>query len=361
MATASPLDRPVGRNAHRHGRAAASGSAAVPIALIAVLFLAAVVGLSAGRYTIPLADVMTIVGGWLGIGPGRADVAETDWRVVELVRAPRLLVALLTGAGLALAGATLQGVFRNPLVGPQMIGVSSGAAFGGALAILLMLGTAALIGMAFLFGLIAMLVVYLISRQDGRSPILMLVLAGVVISALFSALVSLATYLADPNDTLPVIVFWLMGSFATASFDKAAIIAGAVLICGMPLILMRFRINILSLGDEEAEALGTRVERTRWLALICITGITAASVSIAGIVGWVGLVVPHLARMLVGPDHRYLLPASALLGASYMVAVDTVARTLTPAEIPLGILTAIIGAPIFAVLLRRTQNKGWEG
>jgi len=342
------------------GRRLLAGPATVPVALVALLLLAAAIGLGAGRYAIGLGDLVTIIGGWIGIGPGHAGVAETDWRVVELVRLPRLAVGMLTGAGLALSGAALQGVFRNPLVGPQLIGVSSGAAFGGALAILLVLGTAALIGLAFAFGLLAMLVVYLISRQDGRSSVLMLVLAGVVISAFFSALVSLAIYLADPTDTLPAIVFWLMGSFATANLDKVWIILAAMLVFGLPLLAMRFSINVLSLGDEEAEALGVRVERTRWIALIAVTGITAASVAIAGIVGWVGLVVPHLARMLVGPDHRALLPASALLGASYMIAVDTVARTLTPAEIPLGILTAIIGAPIFAILLRRSRNKGWN-
>jgi iron complex transport system permease protein len=345
----------------RRGVAAWPADTLVAAGLVGLLLIAAAVALSVGRYSVGFADLLTIVGGWVGIGPGRAGVAETDWRVVELVRLPRLLVAILSGAGLALAGAALQGVFRNPLVGPQLIGVSSGAAFGGALAILLVLGAAALIGLAFIGGLAAILIVYLISRQDGRSPVLMLVLAGVVISALFSALVSLLTYLADPNDTLPAIVFWLMGSFATASFEKVAIIAGAVILFGAPLLLMRFSINVLSLGDEEAEALGVKVERTRWLALICVTAITAASVAIAGIVGWVGLVVPHLARMLVGPDHRKLLPAAALLGASYMIAVDTVARTLTAAEIPLGILTAVIGAPIFAVLLRRTQSRGWSG
>ncbi len=332
----------------------------VTTGLVLLLLAAAGVALSVGRYPVGFWDLLTIAGGWVGIGPGRAGVGETDWRVVELVRAPRVLVAALCGAGLALAGATLQGIFRNPLVGPQMIGVSSGAAFGGALAILLVLGAAALIGLAFVFGLLAVMIVYLVSRQDGRSPILMLVLAGVVVSALFGALVSLLTYLADPNDTLPAIVFWLMGSFAVANFTKVAIVAGALVLFGLPLLMMRFGINLLSLGDEEAEALGVPVERTRWIALICVTAITASTVAIAGIVGWVGLVVPHLARMIVGPDHRRLLPASALLGASYMIAVDTVARTLTPAEIPLGVLTAIIGAPIFGILLRRTQRKGWE-
>ncbi|NBB84489.1 MAG: iron chelate uptake ABC transporter family permease subunit, partial [Alphaproteobacteria bacterium] len=172
--------------------------------------------------------------------------------------------------------------------------------------------------------------------------------------------VSLVTYLADPNDSLPAIVFWLMGSFATATFDKALVIGAAVVVLGGALMAMRFRINLLSLGDEEATALGVAVEKTRWVALVCVTGIVAAAVAVSGIVGWVGLVVPHIARMIVGPDHRRLLPAAAAIGASYAILVDNVARTATSAEIPLGVLTAIIGAPVFAVLLRRTAMGGWR-
>jgi iron complex transport system permease protein len=241
-----------------------------------------------------------------------------------------------------------------------VIGVSSGAAFGGVLAILLGLGAVALWSMAFAVGLAALLLVVVMSRKAGRSSVLMLVLAGVVVSALFSALVSLATYFADPNDTLPAIVFWLMGSFASATPQRAFYMLPVVALFAVPLLLMRFRINILSLGDEEARALGLRVERTRWLALGCVTGITAASVANSGIIGWVGLVVPHFARALVGPDHRLLLPASALLGASFMLVVDLMARSLIAAEIPLGVLTAIVGAPVFMVLLQRTQNGGWQ-
>ena len=187
----------------------------------------------------------------------------------------------------------------------------------------------------------------------------MLVLSGVVVSALFSAFVSLATYLADPNDTLPAIVFWLMGSFASATPERAVYMVPIVTAFAIPLLLMRFRINILSLGDEEAKALGLNVQSTRWLALCCVTGITAASVANSGIVGWVGLVVPHFARALVGPDHRRLLPASALMGASFMLLVDTMARSIVSAEIPLGVLTAIVGAPVFMLLLHRTRSEGW--
>lgn len=336
-----------------------SGNGLAMPALVVLLLAALVASLSIGRYGVGLGDLSTLVLGWLGIGPGRAGVAEPVWRVVELVRVPRMLIGGFVGAGLALSGAVLQGVFRNPLVDPHVIGVSSGAAFGGVFAILLGLGAVALWSMAFSFGLAALLLVVLMSRKAGRSSILMLVLSGVVISALFSALVSLATYLADPNDTLPAIVFWLMGSFASATPERALYMVPIVAVFALPLMLMRFRINILSLGDEEARGLGLKVEPTRWLVLCCVTGITAASVANSGIIGWVGLVVPHFARSLVGPDHRRLLPASALLGASFMLLVDVMARSLIPAEIPLGVLTAIVGAPVFLVLLHRTHNEGW--
>jgi iron complex transport system permease protein len=337
-----------------------SGPAAALLGLTALLFVAAVASLSIGRYSVPLGDLATIALGWLGLGPGRADVPESAWRVVELVRVPRMLIGAFVGGGLALAGAALQGVFRNPLVDPHVIGVSSGAAFGGVVAILLGLGALALWSLAFVAGLGALLLVLVMSRRAARSSVLMLVLSGVVVAALFSALVSLGTYFADPNDTLPAIVFWLMGSFASATPERALYMLPVIAVFAAPLLLMRFRINVLSLGDDEARALGMKVERTRWLALCCVTGITAASVANSGIIGWVGLVVPHLARALVGPDHRVLLPAAALLGASYMLLVDLMARSLIAAEIPLGVLTAVVGAPVFLLLLHRTQREAWR-
>ncbi|HRL21388.1 MAG TPA: iron ABC transporter permease [Alcaligenes sp.] len=284
-------------------------------------------------------------------------ISAAEHRVVTQVRLPRVLLSVLAGSSLALCGAALQGAFRNPLVGPQILGISSGAAFGGCAAILLFSSLWATLGLAFAGGLLAVAVVYLLGRSKGRTTILMLVLAGIVTSAFFSALISLATYFADPNDSLPAIVFWLMGSFATASYIKLASAALPIL-AGMGLLMaLRFRINILSLGDEQASALGIAVEPLRWLLLICTTLVVSASVAVSGTVGWVGLVVPHIARMLVGPDHRALLPASALLGGTYMVWVDTVARSATSAEIPLGVITALIGAPLFAWLLRRTQGQ----
>jgi len=326
-------------------------------ALGGTLLIAMLIAISIGRYAVPFDRVVGIL--LANLIPFDGAWTTLEATVVENIRAPRVLMAVLVGAGLAVAGAALQGTFRNPLVGPQIIGVSSGASFGGALAIVFTDSNLALVALAFLFGLGAMVIVYAMSRVAGRSPVMMLVLAGVITSAFFTALVSLLKYVADPEDKLPAIVFWLMGSFAAASYEKLAWLAvplvGSILI----LYLMRWHINVLSLGDEEASAMGLKVGRTRWIVILCVAAISAAVVAAAGVVGWVGLVVPHLARMVVGPDHKTLLPAAALMGGIYLLAMDVGARTLTPAEIPLGILTAIIGAPVFAWLLRRTQAAGW--
>lgn len=203
------------------------------------------------------------------------------------------------------------------------------------------------------------MLVVLLARVDGRAPILMLVLAGLVVSALFGALTSLLVFVADPETKLPGIVFWLLGSFAAADYDKAAIVAVATVLGAATLLALAWRVNILSLGDEDAASLGIRVEPLRWAILTACCLIVAGQVAVNGVVGWVGLVVPHIARMIVGADHRRLLPAALLVGAGYMVAVDGIARTATAAEIPLGILTALVGAPIFAVLLRTLQRRGW--
>ena len=326
------------------------------LALLSLLGMA-LLALGVGRYAVAPSDVARILlANVLAIEPTWPGAAE---RVVELIRLPRVLSAMIAGAALGMTGAALQGVFRNPLVGPQIIGVTSGAAVGGALAIFLFGTALALIGLAFLFGLLAVAVVYALARVEGKAPAMTLVLSGVVVSAAFASLTSLLTYLADPDNTLAAIVYWLMGSFATASYAKLIIMSAAVTVAAALLWLLRFRINVLSLGDEAALAMGISVERSRWLILGAVALAMAGVVSVAGVVGWVGLVVPHIARMLVGPDHRVLLPASALFGAFYLLLIDTLARTATAAEIPLGILTALVGAPVFAVMLRKMHLKGW--
>jgi iron complex transport system permease protein len=327
----------------------------VVIAVLAViLVLVAVASLGIGRYDISFSRVIEIL--WAPISAPDVPITPTEANVVFTVRMPRILLAVLSGAGLALSGATMQGVFRNPLVGPQVMGVSSGAAFGGTLAILLNFPRYGLLGSSFAFGLSALVLVYALNGIVARRNILALVLAGVVVTGFFSALVSLVQYLADTEDKLPAMVFWLLGSFATANWDKFVLIAAPVLIGSLLLLALRWRINLLSTGDEDAWALGVKVEPLRWLILILVSVIVAAQVAISGIIGWVGLVVPHMARMLVGPDHRAMMPASLIIGALYLLIIDTVARTVTTTEIPLGILTALIGTPVFALVLKQTQR-----
>ncbi len=280
--------------------------------------------------------------------------AETmEERIVLLVRLPRALLAAAAGAGLAVAGVALQGVFRNPLVAPQILGISPGAAFGGALAILFGIAGAAMVGMSFAFGIVALLAVGLLARIGGRTEIIAVILAGIVVGALFGALVSLLQFVADPNGSLPAIVYWLMGSFATATWQRLWLALPGLAAGTLLLLLLRFRLNLLSLDEAEARSLGVRPDQERWLVFVLVAAIVGSQVAVSGIIGWIGLGIPHVARFLVGHDHRALLPASALLGAAFLVSVDTLARTATAAEIPLGVLTAIVGAPVFAVLLRR--------
>lgn len=264
-------------------------------------------------------------------------------QVIWTVRMPRILTAGLAGGALALCGATLQGIFHNPLVDPHIIGVSSGAAFGGTLAILLGLAPLMLMVSTFAFGLLALALVYLIATTLGRDNRLMLILAGIILSGFFAALVSLLQYLADTEEKLPSIVFWLLGSFATANWHKLLMLGLPLLLAGGLLYRLRWRINILSLGDRDARSLGVSAIVIRRVVLVSCAILVAAQVAVSGSIGWIGLVIPHLARMLVGADHRRLLPAAFWLGGGFMVLVDDLARTLSQAEIPLGIITALLG------------------
>lgn len=269
------------------------------------------------------------------------------------VRLPRILMAMLVGMSLAIGGASFQGLFRNPLVSSQILGVSSGASFGAAIAILFSLPSIGIQFSAFIFGLAAVGMALLITRFYRSSPTLTLVLAGVVIGSLFSSLVSLITYTADPNIKLPAIVFWLMGSLAASATSDLAFALPPMLVGITVLMLIRWRINVLSMGDEEAKALGINTDKLRIIIVVCATMITSAAVSVSGVIGWVGLVIPHFGRMIIGPDHKVLLPTCLALGGSYLLLMDNIARTVTSAEIPLGIITGIVGAPIFAYLLTR--------
>ena len=283
---------------------------------------------------------------------------ELQKSVIVGIRMPRVLLAMLVGAGLAISGAACQGIFKNPLVSPDLLGVSAGAGFGAVLGILLV-GNGPLVTMsALFFGIISVVIVFAISRINNTTPILSLVLAGIIVSSIFAALIALVKYVADPYDKLPTIVYWLMGSFAKASYDDLMLVIIPISAGMIILLFLRWRINILSLGDDEASSLGEKPERMRWLIVISVTVIAASAVTVAGIIGWVGLVIPHICRMIMGVDHKLLLPATILIGASFLAAIDIIARTATPAEIPIGILTAIIGAPFFALLLNR-MKRGW--
>lgn len=327
--------------------------------LMSLILLSTVIfALSEGRYPIEFYKVINILSSH--IFDISCDWGSVEQRVVELVRLPRILVAGLCGAALSLSGAALQGMFRNPLVGPQIIGVSSGAAFGGVIAILLMLADYFIAIFAFGFGMFALLITLAIARSGGGQNVLSLVLGGIVTSAFFTSLISLVKYTADPDDTLPTIVYWLMGSFNESSYVDVLYILIPLLSAGLIIFRMRFMINVLSLGDEEARSLGVNVRKSRWIVLLAATVLISATVSVSGIVGWVGLIIPHFARMICGANHARLIPIAMLAGAIYMILVDTVARTASYGEIPIGVLTALLGAPIFAWLLYRTQMRGWS-
>ncbi|MBA0052519.1 iron ABC transporter permease [Streptomyces sp. AJS327] len=330
--------------------------AALPLLALGTL-LVALGALALGRYLVPPNEILRMIGGQ--VLPLARTWTPTEEAVVLDVRLPRVLLALLVGGGLALSGAALQGVFRNPLVSPDVIGVSSGASLGGVLALLFGLGSLQLVTGAFAFGLLALAIVLLVGGRAGGSPLLMIILAGTVTGAFFSALVSFATYVADPYTELPSIVFWLLGSLATASYGKVLVAVGPVLAGALVVLCLRWRLNVLSLGDEDAASLGVPPRPTRLLLLTAVALITAGSVAVSGLVGWVGLVVPHLARLWAGTDHRVLLPASFLLGGAYLTVIDTLSRCLTSGEMPLGILTAVIGAPFFVVLLARSRDRMW--
>jgi len=317
---------------------------------------ASLVGLASGAFLITLDSLFRAAGKLVS---GGGDLA-TDERVLLHIRGPRVVAGLLVGAALAGAGVVYQGLFRNPLVSPDVLGVSAGAGLGAVLGIFLSLPIFAIQGMAFAGGLATVALVYAIAAAvRGRDPTLVLVLGGVVVGALAGAAISLVKILADPYDQLPAITFWLLGSLASVRGVELWSALPAILVGLLPLILLRWRINVLSLGDEEAKALGLDAGKLRAIVIAAATLITASVVAISGVIGWVGLVIPHIARMIVGPNFERLLPAAMLMGAGYLVLVDALARTLGRIEIPLGILTAVVGAPFFLWLLWRGRH-GWS-
>ncbi len=321
--------------------------------LIALPVLAVFATMAVGRMSLPPAEVLKAVIGRL---TGSAAVSPQETTVVFSIRLPRILLALLVGAGLSVAGCAFQSLFSNPLATPDTLGVASGASFGAAVALLLGFHLVGVQVLAFACGVAAVLLTWISSA--GKGGINTMILAGIMVGSLFSALVSLVKFTADTESQLPAITYWLMGSLNSAGYGPLALGAPPILAGILILYLLRWRMNILPLPDDDARALGTNLHLLRALTVVCATAITASCVSMCGQVGWVGLLVPHLCRMKFGSNHMALIPASVCVGATFMVLVDTVARSATSSEIPVSILTAMIGAPFFIVLMRRTQ--GWR-
>ena len=335
-------------------RSAASGFAIAVIVLIAGLALA----FTLGRYPVSIADVFNVLGAKLFDRASGVPLAVEN--VILQVRGPRVLAAVLVGAALAVAGTAFQGLFRNPLVSPDILGASSGAALGAVIGIYFSLGVLGIQALAFVGGIAAVAAVYMIgSAVRSRDPILVLVLTGVVVGSLLGAGVGLVKYLADPYNQLPAMTFWLLGSLSATTVSDLVPLFGPVALGTLVLLALRHRMNVMSLPDEEARALGLATGPLRVAIVAAATLVTSASVATAGIIGWVGLVVPHLARSLVGPDFSRLLPAAAILGGGYLLLIDTLARNMAQIEIPLGILTALIGTPFFIWLLA-SVSKTWS-
>lgn len=307
-----------------------------------------------GRYPISPIDVIKTI--LCPIFP-QLQVSQTITTIVFEIRLPRIMAAIVVGAALAIAGAAFQSIFQNPLVSSDLLGVSNGAGFGAALAILISGTNLVTQVLAFFFGMISVSITYLISRAYKAGGILVLVLSGVAISAFFSALISGIKFIADPDDKLPEIVYWLMGSLASVNLDKLLMIIVPLIIGFAILLLLRWQMNILAMGDEEAQSLGLNPSRVRLLIIIACTLLTSAAVSISGIIGWIGLIIPHVARIIVGPNNKILIPASLSLGASFLLFVDNISRAWISVEIPIGILTAIIGVPIFLYLLKQGYSE----
>lgn len=316
---------------------------------IVLLVICTCIALGTGQYHVPIKDVISIL---MGHGSQLANAEK----VILNLRLPRIFFSMLAGAGLAASGAAFQSLFANPLATPDTLGTASGASFGAALGILLGMNSAGIEMLALLAGIGAVLLVFLAgrSRNNTSSTMIMVVLAGLVISSLFNAMVSFVKYIADPNDVLPSITFWLMGSFSGITVRSLRLLSPILAAGTILLFLMRNRLNTLSLPEEEARSLGINLPLTRGLVILASAGVTAGIVAGCGLIGWVGLLIPHMCRMLFGNNNARMIPGSIVFGALFMLITDTVARTLTAAEIPVSILTSLIGAPLFIFLLKKT-------
>jgi len=327
------------------------------VVALALLIVIAVGAMAVGR---ALLSPSTVVDALWQLVTGDGDTPLVARNIVLNVRLPRVVAAAMIGGALAISGTAYQGLFRNPMVSPDILGASTGASFGAALALLLSLGNMPVRAAAFAGGLAAVFITYAAARYIGResSQVLLLVLCGMIVSALFQAFVSAIKYTADPDSKLPEITYWLMGSIAKVTWSDLRVFAIPFVLGVVPLLALRWRFNILAFGDEEAESLGVNAAALRLVSIVCATLLTASCVAISGVIGWVGLIMPHVVRFIAGPDNRIVVPLSVILGGAFLIAVDTACRSLMPSEIPLGILTSIIGAPLFFLIILRTQQGG---
>lgn len=318
------------------------------IILVVALIVAVVVALSIGHYSYNPLDV---VRSFIDKITGQPSHDYAMDMVIVNIRLPRVLAALVVGAGLSLAGAVYQGVFRNPLVSPDLLGVSNGACVGAAIAIVFGLGMITQQVSAFVFGMLAVGIAVTLPRLVRNMSNLMLVLSGIITSGFFSSIMALMKFTATEDTELSSIIYWQMGSVARINYADLAVVTPVVIICSTVLLLLSWRLNILSFGEVEAKTLGMNVNRLRGTIIICASCMTASTVCISGTIGWIGLVIPHLARIMVGSDHRRQLPTTLLLGAVFLIVIDTMCRTISSQDIPLSVLTGIIGAPFYAWLL----------
>ena len=323
-------------------------------ALAAGVLLLFVASCCLGRYPVPLDQIVSILLSGLGLSVEKTWSNAMEATVLR-IRLPRIALSCLVGCSLSTAGAAYQGIFQNPMASPDLLGASSGAAFGAAMAILLGAGMGLVTASAFFFSLLTVALVMLVSLRAPGRRVVSLILGGVMVSSLFSAGTSYIKLVADPGSQLPEITYWLMGSLSGTSAQSIRFACVPMALGLLPLLLLRWRLNLLTLGDDEARALGVHAGRLRLAVVLCSTLITAASVSVSGLIGWVGLVVPHLARPLVGSEYRELRPCSMLMGAGFLLLVDDMSRSLLQTEIPIGILTAFIGAPFFLYLIMRKE------
>lgn len=322
------------------------------LAMILLPVATALISLCIGRMNLSIIEVINTLS-----DAAKGNRQSQNYSIVINLRAPRIIMAIIVGAGLTCAGNAFQSLFSNPLATPDVLGVTSGTCVGAIIAIIMSMGIMETQLLALAFGLFSVWITMVLANDRNGQSVIFLVLAGVIISALFNAVGSLLKYTADPLDKLPAITYWLMGSFTSASYKKI-MVGSPLILAGIAVIyLMRWKLNILSLSSDEARASGMDLKKTRLVFVLAATVITASCVSMCGQVGWIGLLIPHCSRMLVGSNNRYVVPVGISIGASFMIIIDTLSRSMSVIELPLSILTAIIGAPVFISLLKRNRGS----